>query len=68
MPKTTFFVPSGQRARLELHTWEEVLCLKEEMRWVLKSLEWKAQWWIDHLKVIRNIGTYIQEGLVSYMH
>ena len=49
-------------------TWEEVLRLKEEMRRVLESLEWKARWWIDRSKVVRNVGKDIQEGLVSYAH
>jgi len=47
-------------------TWEEVLRLKEEMRWVLESLEWKARWWIDRSKVVRDVGRDVQEGLVSY--
>ena len=49
-------------------TWEEVLRLKEEMRQVLESLEWKATWWMDRSKVSRTVGKDIQEGLVSYAH
>jgi len=47
-------------------TWEEVLRLKEEMRRVLESLEWKARWWMDRSKDVRDVGKDVQEGLVSY--
>lgn len=56
---------SKSRARAT-RTWEEVLRLKEEMRRVLESLEWKARWWSDRLDGRKDTGKDIQEGLRSY--
>jgi len=56
---------SKSRARAT-RTWEEVLRLKEEMRRVLESLEWKSRWWKARLESRNNVGKDIREGLNAY--
>jgi len=47
-------------------TSEEVLRLKEEMRRVLKSLEWKGGWWKERMRKREDVSKSVQEGLESY--
>jgi len=56
---------SKSRARAT-RTWEEVLRLKEEMRRVLESLEWKSRWWKACSESRDNVGKDVQEGLKAY--
>ena len=56
---------SKSRARAT-RTWEEVLRLKEEMRRVLESLEWKARWWKACSESRDDVGKDVQEGLKAY--
>jgi len=56
---------SKSRARAT-RTWEEVLRLKEEMRRVLESLEWKLRWWKALLESRDDVGKDIREGLRAY--
>ena len=53
------------RARA-MRTSEEVLQLKEEMRRVLESLRWKAQWWKEREEQQDVTGKDLREGLQSY--
>ncbi|SJL10440.1 uncharacterized protein ARMOST_13826 [Armillaria ostoyae] len=54
------------RARLKRSS-KEVLLLREEMRCVLKFLEWRGQWWQER-QVARNVegDDGLAEGLASY--
>jgi len=56
---------SKSRARAT-RTWEEVLRLKEEMRRVLETLEWKSRWWKECLETCAEAGKDVREGLKSY--
>ena len=47
-------------------TSEEVLRLKEEMRRVLESLEWKSRWWKERMRKREDVSKAVQEGLESY--
>ena len=59
------------KARARQACWnEEVALLKEEMRWVLRFLEWKSNDWLrkGHPETITTISTcpYQLEGLRAY--
>ena len=56
---------SKSRARAT-RTWEEVLRLKEEMRQVLESLEWKSRWWKGLSESRDDVGKDVREGLRAY--
>jgi len=56
---------SKSRARAT-RTWEEVLRLKEEMRRVLESLEWKSRWWKDLSESRDDVEKDVREGLRAY--
>jgi len=56
---------SKSRARAA-RTWEEVLRLKEEMRRVLESLEWKSRWWKTRSESRDGVGKDVREGLKAY--
>ena len=53
------------RAR-HLRWWEEVHLLKEEMRRVQKTLEWRAAWWEDLQKGWEGLDEAMVEGVNAY--
>lgn len=53
------------RARVRRAT-EEVLLLREEMRRVLKYLEWKAEWWDGKADARSDGGHALTEGIKAY--
>lgn len=53
------------RAR-HLRWWEEVHLLKEEMRRVRKTLEWRAAWWEDLRKGWEGLDEAMVEGVNAY--
>ncbi|PPR02839.1 hypothetical protein CVT26_009581 [Gymnopilus dilepis] len=53
------------RARAE-RAREEVLLLREEMRRVLKYLDWKAKWWRDRTSSRSDISSSLAEGIQAF--
>ena len=45
---------------------EEVQLLREEMRQVLVFLEWKSEWWLQHLWLQEGLSCDLDEGLKAF--
>ncbi|KAJ6463769.1 hypothetical protein C8R47DRAFT_992319 [Mycena vitilis] len=55
------------RAKARKRRWEEeVLILREEMRRVLRYLEWQAQWWMARVSLRDDECPELQAGLRAY--
>lgn len=55
------------KARASKLRWsEEVDLLREEMRRVLRFLDWKVQWWHERAKWIECTDDAVSEGLQAY--
>ncbi|KAJ7168780.1 hypothetical protein C8R46DRAFT_1218172 [Mycena filopes] len=55
------------RAKARKQRWEEeVLLLREEMRRVLRYLEWQAAWWLERVSARGNVVMPLQAGLEAY--
>jgi hypothetical protein len=55
------------KARARSLRWsEEVMLLKEEMRRVRKTLEWKASWWDDRQEGWSGLDAAASEGVKAY--
>jgi len=55
------------RARARAMRWsEEVLLLEEEMRRVLRFLEWHAKWWEDQQGRHTNLSPAEEKGMRAY--
>ena len=55
------------KARARSLCWsEEVMLLKEEMRRVWKTLEWKASWWDDHQEGWPGLDAAASEAVRAY--
>ncbi|KAJ7106506.1 hypothetical protein C8R46DRAFT_1240733, partial [Mycena filopes] len=55
------------RAKARKRRWEEeVLILREEMRRVLRYLEWQAAWWIARAAPRSTVAAPLQAGLEAY--
>ena len=56
------------KSRVRARSWtKEVWLLKEEMRRVIVTLEWKAAWWADRKEADdREVSVELREGLQAY--
>ncbi|KAJ7079314.1 hypothetical protein C8R43DRAFT_1143270 [Mycena crocata] len=55
------------RAKARKVRWEEeVLLLREEMRRVLRYLEWQAEWWVARRDVRQDATPELRHGLAAY--
>lgn len=55
------------RARARKHRWtEEVALLREEMRRVLRFLQWRSEWWRLRVTAWEGLDPLVAEGLRAY--
>jgi hypothetical protein len=55
------------RAKARKQRWEEeVLILREEMRRVLRYLEWQSGWWLARVSVREDASVALRAGLSAY--
>jgi hypothetical protein len=55
------------KARARKNRWtKEVDLLREEMRRVLRFLEWRAEWWESRLTKWEGLDTAVVDGLSAY--
>ena len=63
---TAIMVKWAKVCARHLRWWEEIHLLKEEMRHVWQSLEWKASWWEEQQLGWEGLDGAGQEGIRAY--